>query len=123
MQLYELSQSSFYVAEAAHLIELAAAVGRSEETAHLVTRQQSMKKMIAETMWDNDAQVFANRYPDDAPNGETKGIGGFSQKISPTSFYPLLANASTVRFNCFHYSSGAVNELGKSCGRTRKQWQ
>ena len=35
MQLYELSQSSFYVAEASHLIELAAAVGRSEETAHL----------------------------------------------------------------------------------------
>ena len=46
MQLYELSQSSFYVAEAAHLIELAAAVGRSSETAHLAERQESMKKLI-----------------------------------------------------------------------------
>ena len=95
MQLYELSQSSFYVAEASHLIELAAAVGRSEETAHLEERLTSMKKLIIANMWDEDRQVFANRYPDDAPNGETKGKGGFSAKISPTSFYPMMANAST----------------------------
>ena len=98
MQLYELSQSSFYVAEAAHLIELAAAVGRSAETTHLVERLESMKKLIVQNMWNEDAQIFANRYPDDAPNGETKGHGGFTQKISPTSFYPMMANASTVRF-------------------------
>ena len=52
MQLYELSQSSFYVAEAAHIIELAAAVGRQSETAHLVERQESMKKLIVADMWD-----------------------------------------------------------------------
>ena len=78
LELYELSQSSFYVAEASHLIELAAAVGRSEETAHLEERLTSMKKLIIANMWDEDRQVFANRYPDDAPNGETKGKGGFS---------------------------------------------
>jgi hypothetical protein len=89
MQLYELSQSSFYVAEAAHLIELAAAVGRSDETAHLAERQESMKKLIVADMWDEEQQIFANKYPVDAPNGESKGKGGFTKKISPTSFYPV----------------------------------
>lgn len=99
MQLYELSQSSFYVAEAAHLIELAAAVGRSDETAHLAERQESMKKLIVADMWDEEQQIFANKYPVDAPNGESKGKGGFTKKISPTSFYPVRnPNSLSVLF-------------------------
>jgi len=99
MQLYELSQSSFYVAEAAHLIELAAAVGRSDETAHLAERQESMKKLIVADMWDEEQQIFANKYPADAPNGESKGKGGFTKKISPTSFYPVRnPNSLSVLF-------------------------
>ena len=42
-----------------------------------------------------EQQIFANKYPDDAPNGESGGKGGFTKKISPTSFYPMMANAST----------------------------
>jgi neutral trehalase len=88
MQLYELSQSSFYVAEAGHLIELAAAVGRSDATTHLQTRADNMRKLIANNMWDNQNKVFTNKYP-------TGGDDAFYRKISPTSFYPLMANAST----------------------------
>eukprot|EP01052_Picozoa_sp_SAG31_P029938 SAG31_NODE_3024_length_4780_cov_2.631275_5_plen_151_part_00 len=54
-----------------------------------------MRKLISEDMWDDEQHVFANKYPADAPNGETKKKGGFSKKISPTSFYPMMANAST----------------------------
>ena len=82
---YELSQSSFYVAEAAHLIELAAAVGRPEATAHLVAREKAMRSLVASEMWDDSRQIFANKYPVGGKNS------GFGAKISPTSFYPLMA--------------------------------
>jgi hypothetical protein len=99
MQLYELSQSSFYVAEvrpttirifysipfdsrrielyyniwqtlapvflsqAAHLIELAAIIGKPELTAHLAAREVEMRALIIANMWDDGRQVFANKYP------------------------------------------------------------
>ena len=86
MQLYELSQSSFYVAEAEHLVKLAAIVNRSDETAHLVERATTMRGLIADNLWDAENSVFTNKKP---------GPEGFYRKISPTSFYPLMANAST----------------------------
>ena len=86
MQLYELSQSSFYVASAAHLVRLAAIVNRSDETAHLVERAITMRRLIADNLWDAENSVFTNKKP---------GPEGFYRKISPTSFYPLMANAST----------------------------
>ena len=85
MQLYELSQSSFYVAEAEHLIQLAAIIGKPAKTAHLEERATTMRKLIADNLWDADKNVFANKIPH----------GAFSPKISPTSFYPMMANAST----------------------------
>lgn len=58
MQLYELSQSSFYVAEAEHLIKLAAIIGKPEKTSHLEARAVSMRKLIADNLWDADKNVF-----------------------------------------------------------------
>ena len=85
MQLYELSQSSFYVAEAAHLVTLAAAVGRPEAAAHLVPRAAAMRTLIGTELWDEQGQVFTNKFPG----------GDFNRVISPTSFYPMMANASS----------------------------
>ena len=80
MQLYELSQSSFYVAEAAHLIELAAIIGKPQLAAHLAARETAMRSLITDNLWDESRNVFANRYPE---GGKNKGFG---PKISPTSF-------------------------------------
>jgi hypothetical protein len=44
-----------------------------------------MRALITTELWDPVGQVFTNRRPN----------GSFYSRISPTSFYPLLANAST----------------------------
>lgn len=86
MQLYELSQSSFYVAEAEHLITLAKIIGRPASlTADLAARASAMRTLISEELWDEEGEIFTNKYPN----------GSFYRRISPTSFYPLMANAST----------------------------
>lgn len=86
MQLYELSQSSFYVSEAKSLITLAAAIGQSAKTAHLEERAATMKGLISKHLWDDVGKVFTNKW-----NENNK----FNRRISPTSFYPLLAGAAT----------------------------
>ena len=62
MQLYELSQSSFYVAEAEHLIQLAALVNRSDAVEGLAAKAATMRKLIAENLWDEENTVFTNKY-------------------------------------------------------------
>ena len=57
MALYELSQSSFYVAEANHLIELANAIGQPGITSHLAGRADDMRTLITTHLWDEEGQV------------------------------------------------------------------
>eukprot|EP00937_MAST-01D_sp_MAST-1D-sp2_P000362 g362.t1 len=85
MQLYELSASSLFVAEGDRLAALASAVGRAAAVAGVQARADAMRALVSEHMWDDAQQVFTNKFPN----------GSFYRRISPTSFYPLIANAST----------------------------
>ena len=48
-------------------------------------RAASMRALIAANLWDEQGQIFTNKFAN----------GSFYRRISPTSFYALLANAST----------------------------
>jgi hypothetical protein len=87
LQLYELQSSSLYVTEADALVELATAIGKDKdpEVLELAIRATAMRTLIQTEMWDEQESVFSNKFPN----------GTFYPRISPTSFYPLLANAST----------------------------
>lgn len=86
MQLYDVGMSSLFVQEAYSLAELADAIGRDTEVGKsLRSRGDSMREKIRSELWNPDQQIFANRFPN----------GTFSNRISPTSFYPLLIGAAT----------------------------
>jgi putative isomerase len=56
-------------------------------TAHrLEARAAALRERIQERLWDESRAIFANR----------RWQGGFIRSLAPTSFYPLLANATTA---------------------------
>jgi hypothetical protein len=44
------------------LIELAAAVGRSDAVAGLASKAATMRKLIADNLWDDENTVFTNKW-------------------------------------------------------------
>ena len=43
-------------------------------------------ELIRRHLWDEESGAFVNRFPS----------GGFNRRVSPTSFYPMLAGAATA---------------------------
>ena len=84
MQLYDVGMSSMVTQEAFALAELASAIGRPEAAA-LRARGEHFRELIRTQLWDERQGIFANRFAN----------GTFSDRISPTSFYALLAGAAT----------------------------
>ena len=87
MMLWDVGMSSMVVAEADALAIMAAALGRpAEEAARLTRRADGMRKEIADKLWSHDAGLFVNKFV---------GNQEFYPRLSPTSFYGLLAGAAT----------------------------
>jgi putative isomerase len=84
MQLYDVGMSSMFAMEAFALSELADVIGRPE-SAMLRKRGASMQALISAHLWDDETHIFTNKFAN----------GSFYRRISPTSFYAMLANAST----------------------------
>ena len=85
MRLYDVGMSSLVAMEAQALADLARLLGRAADAAALDARAAALRARLA-ALWDPAARAFANQFP---------GNGTFSPRISPTSFYPLLARAAT----------------------------
>ena len=85
MQLYDVGMTSMVAQEAYSLSELARIIGRFELSRMLKDRGDDLRFKIRTNFWDPVQLRFANRYPN----------GTFSNHISPTSFYPLLAGAAS----------------------------
>merc|ERR1719356_1669031 len=78
--------SSMFVQDASSLAELARIIGRSEGVVKkLEARAEDMRQRIATNLWDFEGGIFTNMFPN----------GTFYRRISPTSFYALLAGAAT----------------------------
>ncbi len=85
MQLYDVGFSSMVAADAEALAQLAAELGRTEEQALLLAHAAELRGLISQHLWLDEQSVFTNKFPN----------GTFYPRISPTSFYALMANAST----------------------------
>lgn len=101
MQLYDVGMSSLVAAEMRHLALLAASpafVGsavaadsagagssRSEEARTLRERAGQLTDLVQSQLWSEQLGTFTNRYAN----------GTMSRRVSPTSFYPLLASIAT----------------------------
>lgn len=84
MQMYDVGFSSMFTMEAFALSELAGAIGRPEGPM-LRQRALKMQALISTHLWDEQGQIFTNKFQN----------GSFYRRVSPTSFYVMLANAST----------------------------
>ena len=96
MQLYDVGMSSLVAAEMRHLAVLAASpalsVGseaspssRAAEARELQERATQLSELVQSQLWNEELGAFTNRYAN----------GSMSHRVSPTSFYPLLASIST----------------------------
>lgn len=81
LQIGETQSSSLFVADADALAILAGLINRTSEQALLVARAAAMRAQVAK-LFDAAQSSFMDVYA---------RTGLFSQRLSPTSFYPLLA--------------------------------
>ena len=85
MQLYDVAFSSLIALEAQSLSLLAEILDRDDESMLLHQRAKEMRNLIAEHLWNKEIHTFCNKFPN----------GTFYERITPTSFYALLAQAAT----------------------------
>jgi len=85
MELYDVGFASMFVQEAECLAQLAALLNRSSDRSKLLARAAAQRSLISEHLWDEQASIFTNRWWN----------GSFYRRISPTSFYSMLAQAAT----------------------------
>lgn len=85
LDLEEIGLNSLVVLEGEMLARIAAALGRPAEAAAIAARAQALAGRVRERLWDPEREVFAGRF----------WSGAFSDRLSPTSFYPLAAGIAT----------------------------
>lgn len=74
-----------YIADCDALAKIADVLGKTAEAKELRERAAKYRASLA-TLWDNNSGIFLNK---DLHTGQ------FSHRLSPTNFYPMLAQAAT----------------------------
>ena len=74
-----------YIADCDALAKIAVVLGKTAEAKELRERAAKYRSSLA-TLWDNNSGIFLNK---DLHTGQ------FSHRLSPTNFYPMLAQAAT----------------------------
>jgi len=85
MQLADVGLNSLYVIDCEALADIARVLDRKAEAEELRLRAEASRRCLA-SLWDEKTGIFLNRRTD---------TGEFSDRLSPTNFYPLLAGATT----------------------------
>jgi hypothetical protein len=81
MGLSDVGLNALYVADCKALAEIALVLGHDETAQELRARAETYGERM-DLLWDDEAGIYFNRRVD---------TGAFSDRLSPTSFYPLLA--------------------------------
>lgn len=85
LKLADVGLTSLFIADCKALAELAQVLNRPTEAAELNLRAGTYSKGL-QTLWSEEKGIFLNRHTD---------TGKFSERLSPTLFYPLLAGVAT----------------------------
>ena len=85
LKLTDVGLNSYYALDAECLSKLAAILGQEDDSRRFADEYESMKQRIRERLWNEADGLYENRF----------WSGEFSRRISPTSFYPLLAGIAT----------------------------
>jgi len=85
LELADAGLMGMYVMDCDALAEIAAILGRDREVKELKERGDYYRKNLGQ-LWDEKAGIYKNKRTD---------TGEFSDRLSPTNYYPLLAKAPT----------------------------
>ena len=85
LELADAGLMGLYVMDCDNLAEIASVLGKVEDTKELKERGNYYRKNLNQ-LWDEKDGIYKNKRTD---------TGEFSSRLSPTNFYPLLANAPT----------------------------
>jgi putative isomerase len=85
MALADVGLMSFYITDCRELLELARRIGRDDVVDELEERAARYSASLR-TLWDEETGLFLNKHLD---------TGKFQHRLSPTHFYPLLAQVPT----------------------------
>ena len=85
MQLADVGLMSFYITDCRELAELAKRIGRDDVIGELEERAEKYSESLR-SLWCEKTGLFLNKHLD---------TGEFQHRISPTNFYPLLAEVAT----------------------------
>lgn len=81
-ELQDVGLNSLYIADCKALAEMASILGKLDEKKELLDRANKFLSNM-NNLWDDDAGIFFNYRTD---------LGTHSERLSPTIFYPLLAD-------------------------------
>ncbi len=84
-ELADVALNSYYAMECEGLAAMADALGRPKEAQAYRREWEEMRRRVNATLWDESRGIYANRHWD----------GRFSDRISPTSFFPLIAGLAS----------------------------
>jgi len=85
MNLQDVGLNSLYALDAECLSQIAALLGKTEDSQGLAAEYQMVKKRVREKLWNEQDGIYENRFWD----------GHFSKRLSPTNFYPMFAGIAT----------------------------
>lgn len=85
LQLADVGLMSLYIADCRALAEIAQKLGHEKEMSELTGRAEKMTTAL-QSLWSEKDGLFLNKRLD---------TGQFEHRLSPTHFYPLLAQAAT----------------------------
>jgi glycogen debranching enzyme len=85
LELQDVGLTSLVIADSEALAEMADVLGRATEAGELRGRAGMLRNRMAR-LWDDGTGLFLNRRTD---------TGELSRRLSPTLFYPLLADAAS----------------------------
>jgi len=86
MELDDVGLNSLYALDAWALSKIAAELGRYGDELKYLNEYLDMKRRINELLWNEKAGIYQNRFWD----------GRFSERLSPTCFYPLIAGIPSI---------------------------
>jgi len=83
--LADVGLNSIYVADCNYLAKMAKLLVKFNDEKELIARSKKYSE-VTQKLWDKKSSIYLNKYLDKE---------GFSERLSPTLFYPMLAGIST----------------------------
>ncbi|MGA3325658.1 MAG: trehalase family glycosidase [Terriglobia bacterium] len=85
MNLADVGLNALYTLDAECLAKIAAILGKEDDSRKFAAEYEHMKQLVRDKLWNDKDGIYENRFWD----------GRFSNRLSPTNFYPMFAGIAT----------------------------